>query len=415
MLVLPLSLSVQADNHLPRVYLDVPFWPTDYITSEADFVDYVRDRDNADIHVLGIRQRTGGAGSEVTLTFYGLNHFTGQNDTLSYHIYANENGETERTRGLATLKRGLLPYVLQTQGAADLHIDIHRPDRVETLAADIVDPWNGWVFRIGGKINTAGEESKSRLNTRDFLNAKWIGEDWKFEFSAHGEYDRRRDQLTDDRGTESIEDDSSYFDVSIGSEYGFQFKIGWGLSDHWSLGAYTGVEGHSVQNIHSSYWFNPAIEYNFFPYSESTRRQFRIGARLKPNYREYIEETIYDKQEELLWSSELRMDVEMMEPWGSIDAGVRLSSYLHDFSKNSAQLWGRSSLKVWKGLSVDTHASIALLRNELNISKAGRDLADIYLERKAVETNYRYSMHVGLTYTFGSIYRAVINERFGYW
>ena len=54
MLVLPLSLSVQADNHLPRVYLDVPFWPTDYITSEADFVDYVRDRDNADIHVLGI-------------------------------------------------------------------------------------------------------------------------------------------------------------------------------------------------------------------------------------------------------------------------------------------------------------------------------------------------------------------------
>jgi hypothetical protein len=162
-------------------------------------------------------------------------------------------------------------------------------------------------------------------------------------------------------------------------------------------------------------WINPALEYNLFPYSESTRRQFRIGTKIVPNYLEYVEETIYDKNKELLWSSEIEFDLRLMQPWGSVDAGVTLSTYLHDFSKNHARFYTHSNFKLWKGLSLNTQASISLIRNQLFLSKSGLDLADIYLERKAVATNYRYGMYMGLTYTFGSIYKTAVNQRFGYW
>ena len=58
----------------PNVYLDCErrFCDFDYIKTEITFVNYVLDRQSADIHIIVTRQQTGGGGNEYTLAFMGL-------------------------------------------------------------------------------------------------------------------------------------------------------------------------------------------------------------------------------------------------------------------------------------------------------------------------------------------------------
>lgn len=48
----------------PKVFLDGARIDMDYIRTEITFVNYVRDRKEADVHVLITQQRTGGGGRE---------------------------------------------------------------------------------------------------------------------------------------------------------------------------------------------------------------------------------------------------------------------------------------------------------------------------------------------------------------
>ena len=57
------------------LFLDCQSCYADYLRSEVTFVDYVRDRTEADIHVLITRAETGAGGSEYTLQFIGARGF----------------------------------------------------------------------------------------------------------------------------------------------------------------------------------------------------------------------------------------------------------------------------------------------------------------------------------------------------
>ena len=53
------------------LFLDCESCYEDYLRTEITFVDYVRDRTEADIHALITRAETGAGGSEYTLQFMG--------------------------------------------------------------------------------------------------------------------------------------------------------------------------------------------------------------------------------------------------------------------------------------------------------------------------------------------------------
>jgi len=61
----------------PNVFLDCSrrLCDMDYIRTEITFVNYMRDRENADVHVLITRRTTGSGGYEYTLNFMGLKVF----------------------------------------------------------------------------------------------------------------------------------------------------------------------------------------------------------------------------------------------------------------------------------------------------------------------------------------------------
>src|SRR6478672_13825423 len=70
---------------LVRVFLDCEECDDNYLKKEVTFIDYVRNREDADVHVLVTTQQTGGGGQQFTLKFIGLHAYEHQDQTLTYN------------------------------------------------------------------------------------------------------------------------------------------------------------------------------------------------------------------------------------------------------------------------------------------------------------------------------------------
>jgi hypothetical protein len=66
------------------VFLDCPSCDDQYIRTQITLVNYVRDRADADGHVLVTTQGTGGGGTEYALKFIGLGRFQDVDNSLTY-------------------------------------------------------------------------------------------------------------------------------------------------------------------------------------------------------------------------------------------------------------------------------------------------------------------------------------------
>ena len=84
----------------------------DFLRADVPFVGYVRDRDEADVHVLVTSVETGSGGREYTLAFIGLKSFTGTDRTFRA-VSGRADVEDVIRRQLANaLRVGLLNYVV---------------------------------------------------------------------------------------------------------------------------------------------------------------------------------------------------------------------------------------------------------------------------------------------------------------
>ncbi|MGZ7066409.1 MAG: hypothetical protein ACXVI6_08640, partial [Candidatus Aminicenantales bacterium] len=91
-----------------KVYLDCGSCDIEYIKNEITFVNYVRDRNEAQVHVLITTQGTGSGGREYTLTFIGQNGFADVKDVQRYFTSSTDT-EDEIRRGLVqALRLGLM-------------------------------------------------------------------------------------------------------------------------------------------------------------------------------------------------------------------------------------------------------------------------------------------------------------------
>lgn len=87
--------------------------------------------------------------------------------------------------------------------------------------------------------------------------------------------------------------------ISSTSEHGsFSGLFVKSLGEHWSVGAFLNMSSSTYGNIKFNINPAPAVEFNVFPYSESTRRELRILYRVGLNAVKYREETIYLKMSE---------------------------------------------------------------------------------------------------------------------
>lgn len=395
--VLPQAPSFQPDT-LRKDALNVYMQVSDYIRREIPFINYVRDIKDAGVYIISTSQRTGSGGIEYSYFLVGQHQYTGMNDTLTIVTSPDETSDMIREKQVNTLKMGLMRYVAKTPLAKYMRISFSEP-LSETVSSD---KWDSWVFKssISGYLN--GQKTYKSNYFAGTLSASRITEDWKINFYARY-YKNSSKFIINDVTTIRSSNDSKYISALVVKS----------LSDHWSIGGSTKTGSSSYDNERSQLSLMPGIEYDIFPYSESTRKQLRILYSAGYNYVNYIDSTIYDKTKEHLWLHSLSASYEVVQKWGSVDIIMEYRNYFHDWSKSNLSLYGYVNLRIVKGLSVNFGGSASLIHDQLGLVKQGLTTEEILLQRKELETQYQYYTSLGFSYTFGSIYSNVVNPRFG--
>ncbi|MFC1539186.1 hypothetical protein ACFL6H_07170 [Candidatus Latescibacterota bacterium] len=380
-----------------KVFLDVSRQYQEYIKMEIPFVNYVRDRKQAQVYIMLTEQRTGSGGTENTITFIGQQNFAALNDTLVCISNQNDSEEIERSRIVNTIKMGLVRYISKTPSAQFIGINyLKRADNVE-----VVDKWDYWVFNFDTNSRLNGEEQRKDLSLRGSVSADRVTPHWKSSFNFSADYDRR-DYETDEESITSYTRSQDFRGLVVKS-----------LSEHWSTGFYGNVESSLYRNIELLGNIAPAIEYNVYPYSESTRKEFRFLYRAGYTNVRYNEETIYGKKDEILFEENLSATYEIKERWGSVSSTLEGSHYFHNFNKNRLELNCNIDLRLFEGLSLEIFGSISMIHDQLSLPISDASEEDILLRQRELSTQYDYFTSIGLRYTFGSIYSNVVNPRFG--
>jgi hypothetical protein len=157
----------------------------------------------------------------------------------------------------------------------------------------------------------------------------------------------------------------------------------------------------------------PAIEYNFFPYSAYTRRQLRVLYSVGVRSASYYEETLFERTEETHIAHDLSGTFEQRERWGTLEARLEWSQYLHDLGFYRLEADGDISWRVARGLSVSAEVNASRIRDQLSLPRRGATPEEILREVRELRSGYEFQLSLGVTYTFGSIFSSVVNPRFG--
>ncbi|UCH62386.1 MAG: hypothetical protein JSU77_11360 [Fidelibacterota bacterium] len=383
-----------------KVYLDCRQCDEDFIRTEITFVNFVRDRKDAQVHVLVTFQHTASRGHEYTFTFVGQHDFAGKNDTLIYVSSEQDTDEIVRSGMVRTLKLGLASYAAKTP-LVD-YLDLAFARKVSPTAVE--DRWDSWVFRLSTNPNFDGEESRNSIDLNGSISADRITEALKIRLSLRGDYEEENF---------AIENGDKDSETSITRRQSFSGLVVKSITGHWSAGASLLVNSSTYRNIRRGLTLSPAVEYNLFPYSESTRRELRFLYKLSPNDFQYIDSTQSNKIAERLFSESLGVTLEITEKWGTMRTSLEASHYFPDFKKNRLEFSSNVNLRLFKGLSLSLNGSIEMIHDQLSLRKDKPTEEDIYLETEELATEFEYRGFIGLSYTFGSIYSNVVNPRFG--
>ena len=381
----------------PKVFIDCDRCDIDYIRTEITFVNYVWDRQEADIHMLITLQSTGSGGREYTIAFIGQKEYSDLQNTLKYFSNPTETDDEVRKGLVQTLKLGLGSYVARTPMAQAISLLLKQ----EVKPTAVEDKWNFWVFYVGLNSDLSGEEQRKSTELSGNFSANRVTPASKLRMGLDIDYEKDRYDVDGETIT-SISESRDFDGLYVKS-----------ISEHWSIGGWVSLSSSTYRNIDFSYTIHPAIEYNFFPYSQSTRRQLRALYKIGYGSYRYRDETIYEKTSENLWNESLSITMELNEPWGTAELSLEGSHYFHDLNKNRLVLSGELSLRIFKGLSLRIEGRYSKINDQLSLPRGEATLQEILLRRRELASGYRKSFEIGLSYRFGSVFSNVVNPRFG--
>ena len=374
-----------------NVYIDA----SSYMKQEVPFINYVRDIQDADLVVLGTFQATGSGGGEFTFFVDGSNRFAGVKDTVRFNTYPDETDEEIRQKGVRVLKMGMMKYMINTPLAEFIDIRFTEPIEEEVST----DKWNNWVFTTTLNGSFMGQQSANAKALSTSLNAGRVTNKWRISSGLYYNTSTTKYDYGDVKATDKKEDSRVYGDIVKS------------MGEHWAVGASSDVFKSIYSNYDLGFIIGPAIEYDIYPYSESTRRIFRFYYILNYSYNNYTDTTVFLKTKESIWAHKLNASYTNYQNWGTINFTAGWSNYLHDFSLNRFSVGAYASVKIAKGLTFNVLGGYSFIHDQISLRKGDASIEDILLNRKELSTTYSYQTSIGLTYRFGSIYNNVVNPR----
>ncbi len=143
----PSSLIAQINNSTLTVYIDCRGCDDDFVRSEVNYVNFVRDQSVAEVQLLVTLQRTGGGGFQFTLDYIGLGEFEGKDNTILFISPQSDTDELMRNRLVKYVKLGLVNYLSEKDIITDLEVFyVGTNETGASSSEEITDPWNGWNF-----------------------------------------------------------------------------------------------------------------------------------------------------------------------------------------------------------------------------------------------------------------------------
>lgn len=394
---------VPTDTRL-RVFLDCPTGGCDreFFVTELPFALWTQDRLDADVHLLITRIGTAAGGSEYTVGFRGQRRFASRVDTLVTFVAPNTSDDSRRRELARVAKIGLLAFAARLPGQERFSVSYAAPaaGTAAPALAPSNDPWNLWIYRVRASGGGNAESRSSNYQLDGSLSASRTTEQWKLSFYAQKEYRDSRFKLSDSTERRFVQ---RTLDANV--------RIVRSLSDHWSVGSRAATGSTDFRNLDASASLDVSAEYNYFPWSEATSRQLIALVAVGGRYADYKEITIRGETTEMRPIARLVIAGESRQTWGTVDASVRYSRYLHDNDSYSASFNGRTTLRLSRGLSLELRGEAAKVNDQLYLPRGDASDDEVLTRQRALATAYRLNGSVGLTFTFGSIYNSIVNPR----
>lgn len=347
-----------------------------------------------------------GAGTRYEIAFLGRDELEGQDLTLTATSSDTDTSDERRTLLVDRFEVELVRYVADTPTGDLLDIEYADPSAAEgaetpepTTDPD-QDPWNLWVFtvRLGGSLS--GESLFNSSSVNGSLSANRTSESWKLRIGTNTSYSEDEFEV----GDETI--------VSFRRSMGTDLLVVRSAGPHWGFGGRSSVTSSTFQNYDMRVSAQPAVEYNLFPYEESSRRSFTFQYRIGPQYVRYDEETVFNQLEETIWENSLTGSLGLRQPWGSANLSLSGSAFVDDWEKNEISIFGNLNFRIVRGLSLFVFGSASRVRNRINIPLRDATEDEVLLRRRILETDFSYRINFNISYTFGSIFNNIVNPRF---
>lgn len=393
----------QAGNqqqHL-KIFLDGLDNYSQYIKVHITYVDYVRERLTADVHVLAIQQATASNGIQYTINFFGQERFNGRNDTLRYAVPPTVTEEEIRQSLTQLIKLGLVQYQSHLPGLSKISI-VSADEMTDQIAPFTIAPdkWHNWVFDAAFNGSANGQETTTNFNVNSLVSAAKITDMCKVKLSLGYDYKN-----------------SGYEIDTINKIYKQKNKsanllVVKSINDHWSAGGNMFVYSSVFSNYKLQLAPSFGIEYNFIPYSQATSKLITLRYQVSPGYARYYDSTAYNKTKEFLFSHTLNLNVDVIQKWGSVNSSVSGTNYFNRAGINNVNINSTINWRVARGLFLQFGGGINLTQGQLNIAKKGATPDQILLQQQQLASAFTYYFNFGIRFTFGSIFNSIVNPRF---
>ncbi len=376
-----------------------------YYRTEIDWVNWVRDRTLAQVHLIMTSQTNASGGREYGFDFIGLQGLEGQNDTLTYASLGSDTSD-ENLRGISQVMAvGLARYSVLAGSGEGLEVQRSGESRDLTnrlvTGDEVEDPWDFWVFNVGLNGNYEEESTEQEMRVRGNLSASRTTPTWKFRLSGFGSYSREELQLSDSSTV-----------VDTRDNWNLNQEIVYALADHWSVAFESEASASTRSNQDLGIEVGPGIEFSFWPYEEAPRRSLTMTYRVNVQYFDWEQETEFRKTGETRPGQRLEARLFQRQPWGDSWINLEASSFLDNVKQNRIEFNGNVSVRVFRGLRFNLGGGWERIRDQIFLPLEDLTDEEILLRRRERASEYEFNLRAGFSYQFGSIFNNVVNNRF---
>jgi hypothetical protein len=375
-----------------------------HLVSAIPFVHAIwREGERVDVEIL-VRTRPATPDERGLATFTGRGRFEGMVRRVPFRLPAALGDAAAREALARVVRLAVIEFAADSADGPHLDVTFARAgaEGGGTAQQDQRDPWRYWVFRTGASAWLSGQSTTSDRSYDVSVSANRTTEDWKVRIAASRSLSTSSFELEDGEVIDSRLSDWTVNALVVRS-----------VRARWAAGVTGAVTGSSFSNSERIIRLAPAIEFDVFPYRESSRRSLTIHYALGGAHYDYEDETIFGRLQESVAQHNVNVSLGLRQPWGQAGGSLQFTQQLQATDRTRTTLNGNISLRVVGALSVSASGSYSRIRDLFTLEKGEATDEEVLLRQRQLATGYRYSFSMGFSYAFGSLSNATVNPRFG--